>query len=86
MVAYNNKSVLDSRLSDPGLRPGVETERVILVCCASARLHVHTASLHSGVEMGSSKLILMLGLPCVRLASHSVGNTLCCFMLLKPEI
>ena len=73
-------SVLNSGLSGPGLSPG-QGHCVVLL---GKTLYSHRASLHPGVQMGTS----MLGVPCDGLASHPGGssNTPSHFMLRKPEL
>ena len=72
----------DSRLSDPGSSPGRGHCNVFL----GKTLYSHSASLHPGVQMGTSKYAG--GNPCDGLASHPGGssNTPSRFVLRKPEL
>ena len=75
-------SALDSRLGGLGLSPG----RGHCVVFLGKTLYSHSASLHPGVQMGTSKCAG--GNPCNGLASHPGGssNTPSHFMLRKLEI
>ena len=75
-------SVLNSGLSGPGLSPGQGHCVVFL----GETLYSHSASLHPGVQMVTSKCAG--GNPCDGLASHPGGssNTPSRFMLRKPEL
>ena len=70
-------SALDSRLGGLGSSPG----RGHCVVFLGKTLYSHSASLHPGVQMGTSKYA-------EGLASHPGGssNTPSCFMLRKPEL
>ena len=75
-------SVLNSGLSGPGLSPGQGHCVVFL----GKTLYSRSASLHPGVQMGTSKYAG--GNPCDGLASHPGGssNTPNRFMLRKLEL
>ena len=75
-------SVLDSRLGGLGSSPGQGHYVVFL----GKTLYSHSASLHPGVQMGTSKCAG--GNPCDGLASYPDGssNTPSHFMLRKPEL
>ena len=74
-------SALDSGSGGLGLSPG----RGHCVVFLGKTLYSHSASLHPGVQMGTSN---ELGVTCDVLASHPGGsrNTPSHFMLRKPEL
>ena len=75
-------SALNSRSSGLGLSPG----RGHCVVFLGKTLYSHSASLHPGVQMSTSKYAG--GNPCDGLASHTGGSshTPSRFMLRKPEL
>ena len=75
-------SALNSGSGGPGLSPGQGHCVVFL----GKTLYSHSASLHPGVQMGTSKCAE--GNPTIGLASHPGGssNTLSRFMLRKLEL
>ena len=82
MTLLNMVSALDSGSGGPSSSPGWGHCVVFL----GKTLYSHSASLHPGVQMGTSKCAG--GNPCDGLASHPGGssNTPSRFMLRKPEL
>ena len=61
-------SALDPRSSSPGSRPGWGSSVVFL---GKSLLYSHSASLHSGVKMGTGEIIVEVTLQCTSIPSNS---------------